>query len=553
MSYIDNYDDSKSEISPEIVDGIRSISHTDDTSSKLLTERFMVKMGSFHGMPRKMNSFTSMQSYMHLNRPLSSLESCLLAQIYKEHAKMEENASSSLPFPSERSLRPFFVADGGHIISTMSDSYFNGTDENKQVEEVSGEQDEKVFGIPALPKVVLQGLSKKMEFKKGKLQSKWLSILSEMVNGKHSHLRGDGVFLFCLGISIGIIFSVVTNRREVENLREVLNQTENLVQDLQEELEMKDEITVKELANEDYDSRGTCDYSLHNRVPEAISPAQDPTKLAKYDGAEELHEERMDKNSEHRRTIELELEAELERLELTMNPYSLEKGLPDLVELDPDFVANVIHGDLRADMFARGASTQSDQGHCRSNTSTPHTATYAVSPRELSLHLHEVIQSRLEERIRELEAALAESQRKVKDLELKQIYCWRELADDELGSSSSSEDPHAKEDAFCKDHKRLTETYKSEGAYANSCAAQSVYLIDQRFNNSPPCHVTKRNSQVNAFREERWNDSYATSDDGDADEMEKLLIKQIMERTRQGSPALLNAQRAFFSMAENEH
>ena len=47
-------------------------------------------------------------------------------------------------------------------------------------------------------------------------------------------------------------------------MNDLLKQTENLVQDLQDELEMKDSLTVKELAIEDYGSQDTC-YRFYNK------------------------------------------------------------------------------------------------------------------------------------------------------------------------------------------------------------------------------------------------------------------------------------------------
>lgn len=141
----------------------------------------------------------------------------------------------------------------------------------------------------------------------------------------------DAKTLFCLGISIGIMSSFIANRREVDKLKELLKQTENLVQDLQEELEMKDSLTVKELAYENNDSLSACDNSFNDNMPKHFCLEQSKDNLAKHDG-----EKSFDKNAEvsieSMSQIEAELEAELVRMGLNMNSSSLERRLSDFVE-----------------------------------------------------------------------------------------------------------------------------------------------------------------------------------------------------------------------------
>ena len=59
----------------------------------------------------------------------------------------------------------------------------------------------------------------------------------------------DRLILFSIGVSIGILSSL-SNKKEFDTLKGTLKQMENLVQDLQDELEMKEGLTVKELPNE---------------------------------------------------------------------------------------------------------------------------------------------------------------------------------------------------------------------------------------------------------------------------------------------------------------
>lgn len=141
----------------------------------------------------------------------------------------------------------------------------------------------------------------------------------------------DGTVLFCIGISIGIISSFITNKSEVDKLRELLKQSENLVQDLQEELEMKDSLTVKELANENNESRHTHDNFISRRAVNEFLTEQCDSSTR--DDGEDSHFQKAGENSECISKIEAELEAELERLGLNMNASTPERRLSEVVEV----------------------------------------------------------------------------------------------------------------------------------------------------------------------------------------------------------------------------
>jgi hypothetical protein len=138
------------------------------------------------------------------------------------------------------------------------------------------------------------------------------------------------MLLLFLGFTFGIMFTTVANKREVDNLNGLLNQTRNLVQYLHEELEMKDLYIVKEEGDEDFESRGTNEFPFLNHTPIASSTEPELDKSAKYDQKERDYHKAED--SEAITKIEAELEAELERLELNMKTSSLEK-ISDYVEV----------------------------------------------------------------------------------------------------------------------------------------------------------------------------------------------------------------------------
>ncbi|KAJ6318059.1 hypothetical protein OIU76_013577 [Salix suchowensis] len=231
-------------------------------------------------------------------------------------------------------------------------------------------------------------------------QSRRLSRSSRRVTGGLFYSQGyyDRMLLFFLGMTVGIMSHVAANKREVDCLNELLKQNENLVKDLNEDLKMKDLLTVKELVGEGSSFQGTTEN------PSKGSTKKESDKSTKFDGREPDDEKAA--NSEAMSKIEAELEAELERLELNMKSSSLER-IFDSIEMDRD------DGHKKPDDFS-----DSDDDADGSSTNPIDTANYTVSPKELSLRLHEVIQSRLVVRIVELEAALENSQKRLLALEL---------------------------------------------------------------------------------------------------------------------------------------
>ncbi|KAF5477169.1 hypothetical protein F2P56_003839 [Juglans regia] len=553
-------------------------------------------MGSFHGSSRNRSSLRP-KCNEHFIKPQSSLESCLMAQLYKEHTKMENYVFSSLPSPSAPTTRPLLGTAGSQILGRGNDRCFSapiGFVEDKMLEEACLVRNENVSGIPPLPKIgSLEFLSQMKRTRKdgnGRLSSsiKMVSVKNTLSQGSQ-----DGINLFCLGIYFGILSSFKTNKREVDSLKEKLKQTQNFVQDLQDELDMKDSMIVKELANESYKSQDTCDNS-YDRTLTAASPELSIDISTKYDG-KKLYDQSVEESSEPMSKIEAELEAELERLELNMNESSLDRRFSDLVELDPEFVADFAQGELRADMIHGQAVAQPKSNQDLGDTSTPHSGNYAISPRELSLRLHEVIQSRLEEHVQELEAALQNSQRQLNRMESVQTSPWNGFSSYERGYSSTPESSIAQEcnpvaqplivnlsgetlDAYneaCMEkiktgdseyqdlQSRVSENKHQEGFKMSDRHAythQNVGIdgsmphlaIENEISSMELFSCKKRSFGGHTTEVQELNDVGLSEDEKSDwdDEFEKQLIKQIVEKSKKGSPVILNAQRVMFLMDE---
>lgn len=504
-----------------------------------------------YGTSRKKSNLRSRRKIGHLIYPLNSLESCLMAQLYKEHGEVEDYIFSSNSSPWTPTARPFVVTDGSKIISRANSNSLNaprGAGHHKPQDNFSSMN--TVFGVPQLPSVGSMEL-----LRKDKVKDHYgrFSDSIGMNNETHSSLQGSShrMLLFCLGISVGIVSSFWKNRKEMDKLNELLRQSENLVQDLHEELEMKDSLTVKELAIEDCESQDTHNDSSNNGSLRAPSLKGNLDKLStNYD--EDCQSPKTEEES--RSKIEAELEAELERLELSMNSSKLEGKLAELDELDPDFVTDLAKGELRTEFFNRQAGGQPYADQDGSGTSTPHPVNYAVSPRELSLRLHEVLQSQLEERVKELEMALQNSDRKVRYMEAELASSWRDSSNSEGGSSSTHGSPITKVEQRTADQPMAI----------NLCgdaldAYNEAYNVFTRINSEEDVAVASGVKDINHqenSRSREHNFDWIENDwmnGGSDDEKEKLLIRHLVEKARKGSPAVLNVQRALFSLDDNEH
>ncbi|KAF7124574.1 hypothetical protein RHSIM_Rhsim12G0148200 [Rhododendron simsii] len=535
----------------QAAEGLRENANKFENTRDSFHEPPSTEMSTSYGFTRNRISLRSRKSNMQFVTPLSSLESCLMAQLYREHTGMEEYVLSSVPSQSSPALRPFCVTDGRRIISGGGYSFSLPTENRKNElrNQISSAENETVLGVPPLPYVGSLELPRvKVKMQKG--LGRKLSSSSKMINAKHFDLltgSSHGALLFGLGLSVGLISSFLANKREVEKLNDLLEQTENLVQDLQDELEMKDALTVKELAIEDYS-----DKSASN----SFCSQQNWDGSRKYCG-KELLDQKAEEDSESVSKIEAELQAELERLELNMNSLSLERRLSSLVELDPDFIPEITCDKLGPDMFGRQAKAQPYADCDGSGTSTPHSANYAVSPRELTLRLHEVIQSRLEERVKELETALENSHRKVQLMDSERETFFRDLSLSDLRSLSYEDTIEDQPVVINLSGEALDAYNEAYGAFAklneleeadltSGGKVNTLQMFDQNGGESSPALVSHEVGHLDEHL--LWGDE---SENGH-DEVEVLLIKQIVEKTRKGSSVILNAKKGLFSGDECE-
>ncbi|CAA2983744.1 uncharacterized protein LOC111401781 [Olea europaea var. sylvestris] len=537
----------------------------DEVHSDLSCQLSAREMSFSYGVERKRSRLRTRRTNRRFIKPLTSLESCLLAQLYKEHSEIEEYTFSSTHSPRKPTVRPFVVTDGSRIISRACHESFNsstGTGKYNLHKSTYSQDGEVVLGIPGLPKFALMKCRNKA--KTGKEKVARSSNSSRMVKGNTNNSpegSSGGALNFYLGLSVGIISSFLAHKGEIEKLNTLLRQTENLVQDLQEELEMKDLLTMKELSVENHESQDIHNDYYYKEAVNALSPEQKVDNSTEY-----CREEYGDQNVKEisLSNIESELEAELKRLELNMSSSKLEKKISKLAEVDKDFIADVVEGELRGDLFDKPYVDQDENG-----CSTPCSINHAVSPRELSLRLHEVIQSQLEERVKELETALQNSQRKMKYAESKNAPCWSEFSNNGAGSyeEASTDEPAiinlsgealaAYNEAYDEFVKVTESDEEDTPSGLEDGNEQEIFQDGQQVHNGSSNHYT-RHSFVNGspplLPNHRKDIVYSTDEnEDDEEEIERMLIRQIVEKARKGSPVILNAQRALLSTDEYQH
>lgn len=196
-----------------------------------------------------------------------------------------------------------------------------------------------------------------------------------------------------------------------------------------------------------------------------------------------------------------------------------------------------------------------------------------MSPRELSLRLHKVINSRCEERIKELEIALEESQRKVEQLvmeaeEKKKPYSSRLCESLAVKRNSIRKHNPVVEvqplvmnlagpalDAFNDSYEELMDINDSSEEGDVQYERQEELSLTSK--SSPRIHKDYRkgssrtSEDVNLFLLQDLLGLSDEEEDGESEsEMEKELIKQIVEKTKQGSSSVFNAQKMLSLMEE---
>ncbi|CAL4905705.1 unnamed protein product [Urochloa decumbens] len=471
----------------------------------------------------------------NLMKPLGLMDKSYVPHLYGENFEIEE--CTFAPVPSPASARPFIVTDGRRIIS-------KSRYEPVPVPFNIGLAKEECRGTSMMPGSVI-GVAPLPELKKLKQEGRDSHTASLGLSGSQRSSKSygqaglrDRLLLFSTGLSIGILSSSLSNKEEFDRLKGTLKRMENLVQDLQDELEMKEGLTVKELPNE--------------------------TSGENNDDNSKVHEVDLEPMSE----IEAELEAELARLELNITSKRLEEETSDFNEVDQEFIGDIVHGELKVDRIPcdlTDYSSESDHGRDSRESSPDYTCgtNYPVSPRDLSIRLHKVIQHRLEDRIKELESALAHSQKQaqMQMMLTDGIFSERICSNSETGSSNQESPMFIQEtssmaEPYCLNLsgdalEAYDEAYEEFMRIADSPCTTSTngkpqvtedYLVDRGLIWGMEEDISREPKEVPTWEQvlksvdhSRAQESDGNDEDETDDDDSKVLIQQIVERTKQGS------------------
>ncbi|KAG0490834.1 hypothetical protein HPP92_007697 [Vanilla planifolia] len=533
---------------------------------------------SLHGSPRRpspgceRNISGHWLDYGYIFRPVAFSENFFMPHLHSKNAVNEQCYLRSLSCSSVKSKRrPFLIdrngkntRDGDSLGECARNKCHKRTESGMSSQDVAFNQiggavsgDMASIGFPHLPLLKLR----KENLKSGDTSSEAINASCSTKVCKISDPQGSfDMKFFLLGVAIGVISSIVSNKMTVEKLNKLLEHNEGLVQDLHEELEVKDSLNTNELTIRTYRNQENTHVSMPADSLQSKTLLRHDA-LMKMDDYDNACLTKVGDNPEALSEIEAELEAELERLEQNMNSSGTGQGMPD-IEMDLEVIENMVHGELREDLLnRRGSECQSSSNRDTSTASTTeaYNANYSVSPKELSLRLHKVIESRLEERIKELESAVEQSQMKLQLLEAEKLSSKQAFSSSETGSPN-------RYSPTCLQQKRynpLCFNLSGDALNAYNEAYEEFMRLteseDEKLPSSAGTGGTPPQKSDQISEEQTWDqilwgseqDTSGTDDEDDEDFVDKEgkeLIQKIVEKTKQGSPALINVQRMFFLM-----
>lgn len=233
---------------------------------------------------------------------------------------------------------------------------------------------------------------------------------------------------------------------------------------------------------------------------------------------------------------------------------------------------DVVHGEFKADTIDTESLDEAKGDTDSTSAFETLDVNYAVSPTELSIRLHELIEVRLHERIEELERALSQSQQKAQLMETERVSTRIDFSISDTGSSSNQESPRSAEadiaqvhplcinltgdavnayDEAYEEFMRMTETLQLSTPTTTN--ADDEQQIDECYvEETLPGFDDEAQTWGHMLKGKKYGDEIITDLGSEEDDVEdeegKELIQKIVEKTKKGSPVLINAQMMFFAL-----
>ncbi|XP_020089745.1 protein POLAR LOCALIZATION DURING ASYMMETRIC DIVISION AND REDISTRIBUTION-like [Ananas comosus] len=229
-----------------------------------------------------------------------------------------------------------------------------------------------------------------------------------------------------LGIGVSLVFLLTKSATELNKITELRRQIEMLLVDIKNQMRKKNvSFSIEESNNApmtgsssfgninrgdsvDYQENGSsrCLESVHC----AFNPSTNPN----------CGSIRVNQSSIGMDQIEAELEVELELLQFSLNAKNSVQ-LPPHGESEPENGKSNLSESLS---WSCGDDSEVKEQKAEEKESIPNCG---VSAHELERRLHELLETRQQERIRELESALACAENNLREKE-REIYWWRDTA-----------------------------------------------------------------------------------------------------------------------------
>ncbi|KAL2544698.1 Protein POLAR DURING ASYMMETRIC DIVISION AND REDISTRIBUTION [Forsythia ovata] len=224
---------------------------------------------------------------------------------------------------------------------------------------------------------------------------------------------------FNLGIGFGLIYLIAASRNELSQMVELHKQTKMLLQNLRTEFQnqenrllMPSESRISHSLSKPGAQEVLCtkeNVSLQLSSSDDIEKSESDLGYSRYPNKKIYRRDRSLRMDQ----LEAELETEFCRLQLQMdNEYMLEYKRQQCTEMNLEDTAP-------EDSFSTSSKEIIDQPELREY--------YGVHPGELACRLHELLEERQQERIKELESALECATHKLHEKE-RELSWWKDTA-----------------------------------------------------------------------------------------------------------------------------
>ncbi|KAA8521700.1 hypothetical protein F0562_012373 [Nyssa sinensis] len=254
------------------------------------------------------------------------------------------------------------------------------------------------------------------------------SSVSEGLKGESEMAEVSGQCVnqasFNLGVGFGLVYLITASKNELSKMMELRTQMEILLQDVKEELQSQRRETLSKTSDSNDNLAHSIADALESSHVNGCVPLQNLTSLENpadsethlvYNQSLNCDACRQEKCVEGMDQLEAELEAELELLQLHLDAEVVLKR-PKQQQMEVPDEDTAPEGSLSGSF---GEVVDPPEAGTREH--------FGVPPNELQRRLHELLEARQQERIKELEDALECAKHKLNEKE-REVSWWKDSA-----------------------------------------------------------------------------------------------------------------------------